>query len=231
MLDHQPGVLHQFGKALLGENLHMIGRLVITGRGDALLQVLAHRCRHTQQILRTGTAHAHQFGHERFRLIDMLQHFHAYHFARATGGQRQWQAIADQPQIRLCALRLHLPGQIANLVMFAVGENYRGALPHSEQRRHALAATDVEQGVVSRDREALEQLAAARQKPAVENRVMQPHIPWRDLRAWLRCSRRRSREQACEQTPDHAPEASTDNGLRACARCAKNLRRRSSALA
>ncbi|MNN96457.1 hypothetical protein D3C81_2154520 [compost metagenome] len=50
--------------------------------------MLAHRRRYTQQVLRAGAAHAHQFGHEGFRLVDMLEHFHAHDFARATIGQR-----------------------------------------------------------------------------------------------------------------------------------------------
>ncbi|MNP35857.1 hypothetical protein D3C76_1292080 [compost metagenome] len=53
-----------------------------------MLQMLAHRRRHTEQIQRAGAAHAHQFGHERLGLLDMFKHLHAHHFARTAVSQR-----------------------------------------------------------------------------------------------------------------------------------------------
>ena len=133
--------------------------------------MFANRRRHAEQVLRAGTAHEHQFGHERLRLVDMLQHFHAHHFARATIGQRQRQTVADQSEIQLAALRFDLTSEVAHLVQFTVGEDHRGALADRKQCRDTFAATDVEQRIVSRDCKALEQLTAVTQKPAVENGV------------------------------------------------------------
>ncbi|MNZ47168.1 hypothetical protein D3C78_648750 [compost metagenome] len=101
MLDDQARVFHQRGESLGAENLYVIGRLEIAGRSDAFLQMFAYRGRYAQQVQRAGAAHAHQFGHEGFWLIDVFQYFHAHDFAGAALGQWQRQTVADQPQARL----------------------------------------------------------------------------------------------------------------------------------
>ncbi|MNS46318.1 hypothetical protein D3C72_788100 [compost metagenome] len=141
--------------------------------------MLAHRGRYAQQVQRAGTAHAHQFGHEGFWLIDVFQHFHAHDFARATIGQRQRQTVADQTEIRFIRLRVHLPRQVTDLVVFTVGEDHRRALTHRKQGRDPFAAADIQQGVVGGNGKPFEQFAAVARKPAVMHCIVQAHVSWR----------------------------------------------------
>ncbi|MNN22110.1 hypothetical protein D3C81_1354550 [compost metagenome] len=191
MFDDQPGILDHRLEALRGENLYMIGRLVITRGGDTFLQMLANRCRHAEQIQRTGPPHTRQFGHERLRLVDVLRHLHAHHSARATVRQRQGQAVADEPQTRPGTLSFNLTRQLAHFVVLTVGEDHRCALTYRKQSRGTLATTDIKQGVFRRYGEALEQFAAVIEKPAVQNRITQTDVARRPgeqgLRFGFRC--------------------------------------------